>query len=81
MGWLYQYNSEKKDEVFARLKKNQSNKKKIFRRRRDYLLPHWIVKYMVENSLGKLILEHIPNMEAIKKDWNYYIETEIKIEF
>lgn len=79
LGWLYQYyNSEKKDEVFARLKKNQKVTKENIPAATQLFTPHWIVKYMVENSLGKLILEHIPNMEAIKKDWNYYIETEIE---
>lgn len=79
LGWLYQYyNSEKKDEVFARLKKNQKVTKENIPAATQLFTPHWIVKYMVENSLGKLILEHIPNVEAIKKDWNYYIETEIE---
>ncbi|CAL7907968.1 BREX-1 system adenine-specific DNA-methyltransferase PglX [Fusobacterium necrophorum] len=79
LGWLYQYyNSEKKDEVFAGLKKNQKVAKENIPAATQLFTPHWIVKYMVENSLGKLILEHIPNMEAIKKDWNYYIETEIE---
>ena len=79
LGWLYQYyNSEKKDEVFAGLKKNQKVTKENIPAATQLFTPHWIVKYMVENSLGKLILEHIPNMESIKKDWNYYIETEIE---
>ncbi|MBR8823163.1 hypothetical protein IX293_001428 [Fusobacterium necrophorum] len=79
LGWLYQYyNSEKKDEVFAGLKKNQKVAKENIPAVTQLFTPHWIVKYMVENSLGKLILEHIPNMEFIKKDWNYYIETEIE---
>lgn len=79
LGWLYQYyNSEKKDEVFAGLKKNQKVTKENIPAATQLFTPHWIVKYMVENSLGKLILEYIPNMESIKKDWNYYIETEIE---
>ncbi|MEN6460823.1 MAG: BREX-1 system adenine-specific DNA-methyltransferase PglX [Syntrophomonas sp.] len=74
IGWLYQYYiSEKKDEVFAALKKNQKITKENIPAATQLFTPHWIVRYMVENSLGKLWLESHPN-EELQRKWKYYLE-------
>ncbi len=55
IGWLYQYyNSEKKDEVFANLKKNVKISKENIPAATQLFTPDWIVRYMVENSLGRI---------------------------
>ena len=75
IGWLYQfYNSEKKDEVFA--KKEKITKENI-PAVTQLFTPDWIVKYMVENSLGKLALESTGINENLKNNWKYYIESEL----
>lgn len=74
IGWLYQYyNSEKKDEVFAALKKNVKITKENIPAATQLFTPDWIVRYMVENSLGRLWLEGHPN-EELKTNWKYYLE-------
>ncbi|KUO71799.1 MAG: restriction endonuclease [Desulfosporosinus sp. BRH_c37] len=74
IGWLYQYYiSEKKDEVFADLKKNKKITKENIPAATQLFTPKWIVKYMVENSLGRLWLESHPN-EELKAQWKYYLE-------
>lgn len=74
IGWLYQYYiSEKKDEVFAGLKKNKKITKENIPAATQLFTPKWIVKYMVENSLGRLWLESHPN-EELKAQWEYYLE-------
>jgi len=74
IGWLYQYYiSEKKDEVFADLKKNKKIAKENIPAATQLFTPKWIVQYMVENSLGKLWLESHPN-EELKAQWKYYLE-------
>ncbi len=74
IGWLYQYYiSEKKDEVFEGLKKNVKITKENIPAATQLFTPDWIVKYMVENSLGKLWLDSHPN-EELKMEWKYYIE-------
>ncbi|MGF9956256.1 BREX-1 system adenine-specific DNA-methyltransferase PglX [Bacillus mycoides] len=74
IGWLYQYYiSEKKDEVFADLKKNKKITKENIPAATQLFTPKWIVKYMVENSLGRLWLESHPN-EELKQQWKYYLE-------
>ena len=58
IGWLYQYyNSEKKDDVFAALKKNVKITKENIPAATQLFTPDWIVRYMVENSLGRIWLE------------------------
>ncbi|WP_296969434.1 BREX-1 system adenine-specific DNA-methyltransferase PglX [Tepidanaerobacter sp. EBM-38] len=87
IGWLYQYYiSEKKDEVFAGLKKNQKITKEKIPAATQLFTPKWIVKYMVENSLGRLWLEKISGQEIVgsgkwvvdskklKEKWKYYID-------
>ncbi|MEQ8187240.1 MAG: BREX-1 system adenine-specific DNA-methyltransferase PglX [Candidatus Eremiobacterota bacterium] len=74
IGWLYQfYISEKKDEVFADLKKNIKISKENIPAATQLFTPAWIVKYMVENSAGRLWLEAHPDSELQDK-WKYYIE-------
>lgn len=74
IGWLYQYYiSEKKDEVFAGLKKNIKITKENIPAATQLFTPKWIVKYMVENSLGRLWLESHPD-EELKAKWKYYLE-------
>ena len=74
IGWLYQYyNAEKKDEVFAALKKNVKIKKENIPAATQLFTPDWIVRYMVENSLGRLWVEGHPNDE-LKSGWKYYLE-------
>lgn len=61
IGWLYQYyNSEPKDKVFADLKKNIKITKENIPAATQLFTPDWIVRYMVENSLGRLWLEGHP---------------------
>lgn len=74
IGWMYQYyNSEKKDEVFAALKKNVKITKENIPAATQLFTPDWIVRYMVENSLGRLWLEGHPN-EELKSEWKYYLD-------
>lgn len=74
IGWMYQYYiSEKKDEVFAALKKNVKITKENIPAATQLFTPKWIVKYMVENSLGRLWLEGHPN-EELQNQWKYYLE-------
>lgn len=73
VGWMYQYYiSEKKDEVFAALKKNIKISKENIPAATQLFTPKWIVKYMVENSLGRLWIEGHPN-EELKSQWKYYL--------
>ncbi len=75
IGWLYQfYNSEKKDEIFA--KKEKITKENI-PAVTQLFTPDWIVKYMVENSLGKLALESTGINDNLKNNWKYYIDSEL----
>jgi len=74
IGWLYQfYISEKKDDVFAKLKKNQKITPANIPAATQLFTPHWIVKYMVENSLGRVWILNNPN-SSLKKNMKYYIE-------
>ena len=74
IGWLYQYyNVEPKDKVFADLKKNIKISKENIPAATQLFTPDWIVRYMVENSLGRLWGEGHPN-EDLKTNWKYYLE-------
>lgn len=65
IGWLYQYyNSEKKDGVFAALKKNVKITKENIPAATQLFTPDWIVRYMVENSLGRLWVEGHPDTKT-----------------
>ena len=74
IGWLYQYyNAELKDETFALLKKNVKITKERIPSATQLFTPDWIVRYMVENSLGRIWEEGHPN-SVIKANWKYYLE-------
>jgi len=74
IGWLYQYyNTELKDEVFALLAKNVKVTKERLPAATQLFTPDWIVRYMVENSLGRLWQESHPD-EELKSNWKYYLE-------
>ena len=74
IGWLYQYyNTELKDDTFAQLKKNVKITKERIPAATQLFTPDWIVRYMVENSLGRLWLEGHPNAE-LRGGWNYYLD-------
>ena len=74
IGWLYQfYNTELKDETFANLKKRIKISKERIPAATQLFTPDWIVKYMVENSVGRLWLEGHSNDE-LKSKWKYYVD-------
>ena len=75
IGWLYQfYNTEFKDETNALLKKKgQVLTKERIPSVTQLFTPEWIVKYMVENSLGRIWNDGHPN-EELKSKWKYYLE-------
>ena len=74
IGWLYQYyNTELKDDTFAQLKKNIKITKERIPAATQLFTPDWIVRYMVENSLGRLWLEGHPNAE-LRDGWKYYLD-------
>ena len=71
IGWLYQYyNTEPKNEAFA---KNGKITKEEIPAVTQLFTPDWIVRYMVENSLGRLWVEGHPN-DLLKSKWKYYLE-------
>jgi type II restriction/modification system DNA methylase subunit YeeA len=73
IGWLYQfYISEKKDQAMAKKKAYQTSEIPAVT---QLFTPHWIVQYMVENSLGRLWMENHPD-SRLKDDMSYYIEPE-----
>ncbi|MEH7307914.1 BREX-1 system adenine-specific DNA-methyltransferase PglX, partial [Neobacillus drentensis] len=74
IGWMYQfYNSEPKDKVFANLKNNKKIGKYDIPAATQLFTPKWIVKYMVENSLGTIWLE-LNSDSHIKEKMEYYLE-------
>ena len=76
IGWLYQfYISEKKDEVFAGLKKNQKITPENIPAATQLFTPHWIVRYLVENSLGRLWMLNRPHSK-LAEQMDYYIRPE-----
>jgi len=76
IGWLYQfYIAEKKDEVFAGLKKNIKITAQNIPAATQLFTPHWIVRYLLENSLGRLWLLNRPQSK-LAENMNYYIAPE-----
>lgn len=76
IGWLYQfYISEKKDQVFADLKKNKKVTPENIPAATQLFTPHWIVRYLVDNSLGRLWMLNRPN-SALVDQMEYYIPPE-----
>ena len=80
IGWLYQfYISEKKDQVFGR-PKGEKIKKEDIPAATQLFTPHWIVRYMVENSLGRLWRNNRPET-GLKQRMEYYIEGDPEPEY
>ena len=74
IGWLYQYyNTELKNETFELLKKNVKITKERIGAATELFTPEWIVRYMVENSLGRLWLEGHDD-PALRRRWRYYMD-------
>ncbi|MDD3063588.1 MAG: BREX-1 system adenine-specific DNA-methyltransferase PglX [Massilibacteroides sp.] len=72
IGWLYQfYISERKDEVFAKKGKFSADE---IPAATQIFTPNWIVKYMVENSVGRIYLDNNPHATAMKKRWKYLVD-------
>jgi len=77
IGWLYQfYISEKKDEVFASFKKNKKAEAKDIPAATQIFTPNWIVKYMVENTAGKIWLDKHPN-SPLKSQMKYLVTNDV----
>ena len=75
IGWLYQfYISEKKDDVFASFKKGKKAEAEDIPAATQIFTPNWIVKYMVQNTIGRIYLDNNPYEEDIQKNWKYLIE-------
>jgi hypothetical protein len=76
IGWLYQfYISERKDEVFKSFKKKKKAEAKDIPAATQIFTPNWIVKYMVQNTVGKIWLDKNPNSK-IKSSLNYLVEND-----
>jgi len=76
IGWLYQfYISEKKDEVFSSLKKKKKITPANIPAATQLFTPHWIVRYLVENSLGRLWMLNHPDSKLVER-MDYYIRPE-----
>ena len=82
IGWLYQYyNTELKDDTFAQLKKNVKISKERIPAATQLFTPDWIVRYMVENSVGRIWIEHLRAVDpstdeketAERFGWKYYL--------
>ncbi len=74
IGWLYQYYiSERKDEVFEQVKKGSKIEAEDIPAVTQLFTPHWIVRYLVENSLGRLWLLNHPDLK-IRQKMEYYIQ-------
>ena len=72
IGWLYQfYISERKDEVFAKKGKYSADE---IPAATQIFTPNWIVKYMVENSVGRIYLDNNPQAMAMKERWKYLVD-------
>ena len=75
IGWLYQfYISDKKDKVFADFKKNKKARAEDIPAATQIFTPKWIVKYMVENTVGKIYLDYEPG-SALREQMKYLVET------
>ena len=72
IGWLYQfYISERKDEVFAKKGKFEADE---IPAATQIFTPNWIVKYMVQNTVGRIYLDNNPGTTAFKEKWQYLVE-------
>ncbi len=74
IGWLYQfYISEKKDEVFASFKGGRKAEAEDIPAATQIFTPNWIVKYMVQNTVGRIYLDNNPDSD-LKENWKYLVE-------
>lgn len=74
IGWLYQfYISDRKDEVFASFKKGKKAEANDIPAATQIFTPNWIVKYMVQNTIGRIWLDNNPYC-TLKDDWKYLVE-------
>lgn len=74
IGWLYQfYISDKKDEVFASFKKKKKARPEDIPAVTQIFTPKWIVKYMVENTVGRIWLDKHPD-SPIREEMKYFVE-------
>ena len=74
IGWLYQfYISEKKDEVFAAFKDGKKAAAEDIPAATQIFTPNWIVKYMVQNTLGRIYLDNFDNDDLNKDQWKYLV--------
>ena len=74
IGWLYQfYISERKDEVFAKKGKFEADE---IPAATQIFTPNWIVKYMVQNTVGRIYLDNNPYSTTLKANWKYLVEGE-----
>lgn len=72
IGWLYQfYISERKDEVFAKKGKFEADE---IPAATQIFTPNWIVKYMVQNTVGRIYLDNNPYETQLQKKWRYLVE-------
>ena len=72
IGWLYQfYISDRKDEAFA--KKGKYDPDEIAPATQIFT-PNWIVKYMVQNTIGRIYLDNNPYEDELKDKWKYLVE-------
>lgn len=72
IGWLYQfYISERKDEVFAKKGKFEADE---IPAATQIFTPNWIVKYMVQNTVGRIYLDNNPYETTLQKKWQYLVE-------
>ena len=72
IGWLYQfYISERKDEVFAKKGKFEADE---IPAATQIFTPNWIVKYMVQNTVGRIYLDNNPYEKQLQNKWQYLIE-------
>lgn len=72
IGWLYQfYISERKDEVFAKKGKYESDE---IAPATQIFTPNWIVKYMVQNTVGRMYLDNHPYEKEVAKNWKYLVD-------
>lgn len=75
IGWLYQfYISEKKDDVFASFKAGKKAKAEDIPAATQIFTPNWIVKYMVQNTLGRIYLDNNPFDTEMKEKMQYLVE-------
>jgi hypothetical protein len=75
IGWLYQfYISERKDEVFASFKSGHKAEAEDIPAATQIFTPNWIVKYMVQNTLGRIYLDNNPDC-TLKSSWQYLVDS------